>query len=68
MTHKTCGELFAGIDCTIIGNPDEPISGIAYRSDAVNPGDAFCCIVGLKADGHSSWCACFDCGAQGVFS
>ena len=53
MTQKTCGELFSGIDCTIIGNADELVSGIAYRSDAVRPGDAFCCIVGLKSDGHS---------------
>lgn len=64
MTHKTCGELFAGIDCTIIGNPDEPISGIAYRSDAVHPGDAFCCIVGLKADGHSFAQDAIDRGAR----
>lgn len=64
MTHKTCGELFAGIDCTIIGNPDEPISGIAYRSDAVRPGDAFCCIVGLKADGHSFAQDAIDRGAR----
>lgn len=64
MTHKTCGELFAGIDCTIIGNPDERISGIAYRSDAVHPGDAFCCIVGLKADGHSFAQDAIDRGAR----
>lgn len=64
MTHKTCGELFAGIDCTIIGNPDEPISGIAYRSDAVRPSDAFCCIVGLKADGHSFAQDAIDRGAR----
>ena len=64
MTHKTCGELFTGIDCTIIGNPDEPISGIAYRSDAVNPGDAFCCIVGIKADGHSFAQDAIDRGAR----
>ncbi len=64
MTHKTCGELFAGIDCTIIGNPDEPISGIAYRSDAVHPDDAFCCIVGLKADGHSFAQDAIDRGAR----
>lgn len=64
MTHKTCGELFAGIDCTIIGNPDEPISGIAYRSDAVHPGDAFCCIMGLKADGHSFAQDAIDRGAR----
>ena len=38
---KTCAELFSQIDCTIIGNADEPIEGIAYRSDKVKPGDAF---------------------------
>lgn len=64
MTQKTCGELFAGIDCTIIGNPDEPVTGIAYRSDAVKPGDAFCCIVGLKADGHSFAQDAIDRGAR----
>lgn len=64
MTQKTCGELFAGIDCTIIGNPDEPVTGIAYRSDAVTPGDAFCCIVGLKADGHSFAQDAIDRGAR----
>lgn len=64
MTQKTCGELFSGIDCTIIGNPDEPVSGIAYRSDAVKPGDAFCCIVGLKSDGHSYAQDAIDRGAR----
>jgi len=29
------------------------VSGIAYRSDAVRAGDAFFCIPGFKADGHS---------------
>ena len=64
MTQKTCGELFSGIDCTIIGNADEPVSGIAYRSDAVEPGDAFCCIVGLKSDGHSYAQDAIDRGAR----
>ena len=50
---KTCAELFSQIDCTIIGNADEPIEGIAYRSDKVKPGDAFFCIVGKVTDGHS---------------
>ena len=50
---KTCAELFAGIDCTIIGNADDEVGGIAYRSDRVQPGDAFFCIVGFAADGHS---------------
>lgn len=49
----TCRELFKGIECTFIGNPDETISGIQYRSDAVSEGDAFFCIVGTNVDGHS---------------
>lgn len=64
MTQKTCGELFEGIDCTIIGNADELVSGIAYRSDCVKPGDAFCCIVGLKSDGHSYAQDAIDRGAR----
>lgn len=50
---KTCTDLFAGINSTIIGNADEEVSGIAYRSDRVQPGDAFFCIVGFTTDGHS---------------
>ncbi len=50
---KTCAELFEGYECTIIGNPNEEVGGIAYRSDAVCPQDAFFCIVGFNADGHS---------------
>lgn len=49
---KTCAELFSGIPCTIIGNKDERVTGIAFNSKDVKPGDAFFCIVGLKADGH----------------
>ena len=50
---KTCAQLFSHIECTIIGNADEPVSGIAYRSDKVVPGDAFFRIVGKVTDGHS---------------
>ncbi len=50
---KTCGELFADARATILGNPGEKVCGLAYRSDAVKPGDAFFCIVGTKVDGHS---------------
>ena len=44
---KTCADLFEGFNCTILGNSSEEVSGIAYRSDTVQPGDAFVCIVGL---------------------
>ncbi|MDO4890095.1 MAG: UDP-N-acetylmuramoyl-L-alanyl-D-glutamate--2,6-diaminopimelate ligase [Coriobacteriaceae bacterium] len=50
---KTCAELFRGLPCTIIGNPDEEVSGLAYNSSKVQPGDIFFCIVGTKVDGHS---------------
>lgn len=50
---KTCAELFRGMECTIIGNGDEEVSGLAFRSDAVQPGDMFFCIVGNVVDGHS---------------
>ena len=53
MTDRTCAELFDHTHATIIGDADRPILGVAYRSDQVSPGDAFCCIVGLKADGHA---------------
>lgn len=56
---KTCKELFEGLDCTIIGNENEPIEGIAYRSDSVKPHDAFCCIVGLKSDGSLICSRCY---------
>ena len=46
-------DLFQGFDCTIIGDASEEVTGLAYRSDLVKPGDLFFCIVGLKVDGHS---------------
>ena len=61
---KTCKELFEGIPCTIIGDDSEVIEGIAYRSDCVSSGDAFCCIVGLHVDGHSFAQDAIDRGAR----
>lgn len=49
----TCKELFEGLECTILGNENEVVTGIANSSNKVNPGDAFCCIVGFKTDGHT---------------
>ena len=61
---KTVSQLFEGIDCTILGNPDDEVRGLAYRSDAVHPGDAFFCIVGMKVDGHSFAQDAIDHGAK----
>lgn len=60
----TCSELFKGLDCTIIGNGSEEVTGLAYRSDAVEPGNVFFCIVGLKVDGHSFAQDAIDRGAK----
>ena len=60
---KTCGEIFKDMG-TIIGNPDEPIERLTYRSNAVQPGDAFFCIVGLSVDGHSFAQDAVDRGAK----
>ena len=61
---KTCADLFEGFNCTILGNPSEEVSGIAYRSNRVQPGDAFFCIVGLAVDGHSFAQDAIDRGAK----
>ena len=60
----TCSDLFQGLDCTIIGDGADEVSGLAYRSDAVKPGDMFFCIVGLKVDGHSFAQDAIDRGAR----
>ena len=60
----TCAQLFEGLECTIIGSGSEEVSGLAYRSDAVKPGDMFFCIVGLKVDGHSFAQDAIDRGAK----
>lgn len=61
---KTVAQLFGGIDCTVLGNPDDEVTGIAYRSDKVQPGNAFFCIVGLRSDGHSFAQDAIDHGAK----
>lgn len=61
---KTCAQLCAAMGGTIIGNAEESIEGLAYRSDKVEPGYAFFCIVGLKTDGHSFAQDAIDHGAK----
>ncbi|MCI8424762.1 MAG: UDP-N-acetylmuramoyl-L-alanyl-D-glutamate--2,6-diaminopimelate ligase [Adlercreutzia sp.] len=63
---KTCEELFEGMDCTIIGNGAEPVEGLAFRSNAVAPGDMFFCIVGNVVDGHSFAQDAIDRGATSL--
>lgn len=60
----TCKDLFAGVDCTIIGNESEELTGVAFSNNRVLPGDAFFCIVGTKVDGHSFAQDAIDRGAR----
>ncbi|MBW1873252.1 MAG: UDP-N-acetylmuramoyl-L-alanyl-D-glutamate--2,6-diaminopimelate ligase, partial [Deltaproteobacteria bacterium] len=55
MTHslRQLQTLLQGIDVRrIAGDVCVPVSGIAYDSRQVNPGDLFVAIPGLEADGH----------------
>ena len=63
---KTCSELFQGMDCTIIGNGNEEVAGLAFRSDEVRPNDMFFCIVGTVVDGHSFAQDAIDRGATSL--
>jgi UDP-N-acetylmuramoyl-L-alanyl-D-glutamate--2,6-diaminopimelate ligase len=51
MATTTLGELLDGAPVTRDAGATV-VSGIAYRSDAVMPGDAFFCIPGFRSDGH----------------
>jgi UDP-N-acetylmuramoyl-L-alanyl-D-glutamate--2,6-diaminopimelate ligase len=42
------GDLFVRLD----GDPETPVSGVAYDSRAVRPGDLFFCVPGAVTDGH----------------
>jgi UDP-N-acetylmuramoyl-L-alanyl-D-glutamate--2,6-diaminopimelate ligase len=64
MTDRTCSALIEGFDHTIIGDPERVVTGISYRSDTVKPGEAFCCIVGTKSDGHAYAQDALDRGAS----
>ena len=63
---KTCSELFQGMDCAIIGNGNEEVAGLAFRSDEVRPNDMFFCIVGTVVDGHSFAQDAIDRGATSL--
>ncbi len=50
----TLSELLTNVDIVESqGNIDVKISGIAFNSTEVKPGDVFVCITGFKTDGHA---------------
>ncbi|MBN2848902.1 MAG: UDP-N-acetylmuramoyl-L-alanyl-D-glutamate--2,6-diaminopimelate ligase [Coriobacteriia bacterium] len=44
--------MVTGDGTAVLNGADVPVSGVAYRSDRVRPGDAFFCIPGFRHDGH----------------
>ncbi|MCE5191738.1 MAG: UDP-N-acetylmuramoyl-L-alanyl-D-glutamate--2,6-diaminopimelate ligase [Actinomycetia bacterium] len=52
MGMQTLSALLNDIQVLSITGAEAPVSGVAYRSDAVKPGDAFFCVTGFRHDGH----------------
>ncbi|HEY5541222.1 MAG TPA: UDP-N-acetylmuramoyl-L-alanyl-D-glutamate--2,6-diaminopimelate ligase [Coriobacteriia bacterium] len=52
MTERTMTSLLEGVGARPVGPADAVVSGVAYRSSAVVPGDAFFCVAGFAHDGH----------------
>lgn len=63
---RSCADIFADIPHVCIGAEDARVSGIAYSSRDVRPGDAFFCIVGTVVDGHEFAQQAVDAGASVV--
>ncbi|MBI5231995.1 MAG: UDP-N-acetylmuramoyl-L-alanyl-D-glutamate--2,6-diaminopimelate ligase [Coriobacteriales bacterium] len=45
--------LLAGVQARPLGASDVDVTGVAYRSSAVEPGHVFVCVPGFSHDGHS---------------
>jgi len=52
MNETTLTRLLGDAPATLVAGEDVAVSGIAYRSDAVRPGDVFFCVPGSVHDGH----------------
>jgi UDP-N-acetylmuramoyl-L-alanyl-D-glutamate--2,6-diaminopimelate ligase len=53
VTDKSLMGLLEGTGADALGLSDVAVSGVAYRSDKVRPGDVFFCVRGFRHDGHS---------------
>ncbi len=52
MESTTFAALMSDSTTTSMRGPATPVTGVAYRSDRVRPGDVFFCIPGFAHDGH----------------
>lgn len=56
LTQTTITRLLSGLSVDAQSVDDAVVTGVAYRSDHVEPGDAFFCVPGFVTDGHD-WAA-----------
>lgn len=65
----TLAEMLRDVDIKEIqGNINMKVSGIAFNSNEVKPGDVFVCISGFKTDGHDFACQALERGAVAVIA
>jgi UDP-N-acetylmuramoyl-L-alanyl-D-glutamate--2,6-diaminopimelate ligase len=62
MLARAAADLLIRVD----GDPATPVSGVAYDSRAVRPGDLFFCVPGAVSDGHEWAGAAKDAGASAL--
>lgn len=48
----TLSDILAAVPASLTGEAPATVTGVAYRSDLVRPGDVFFCIRGFAHDGH----------------
>ncbi len=63
---QTLSELLEGVPAAGEGALSAMVTGIAYRSDRVRPGDAFFCVPGFSHDGHDFAAAAASAGAVAI--
>lgn len=68
MNTHTLSALLSDIETTSLTGAETPVSGVAFRSSDVRPGDAFFCISGFKHDGHAFVADALARGASAVVS
>lgn len=67
-THVKLKELFDPQASRIMGKPDTQVTGLAYDSRSVSPGDIFFCIRGLEQDGNRYARQAAEAGAAALMS
>ncbi|MEI7814278.1 MAG: UDP-N-acetylmuramoyl-L-alanyl-D-glutamate--2,6-diaminopimelate ligase [Coriobacteriia bacterium] len=66
MTEANMTSLLCDVAATPLRASDAVVAGIAYRSDAVSPGEVFFCVRGFSRDGHDFAQDAIDRGAAAL--